>query len=92
MICWENIDASRIVKLRNDCSHSGAGGVGGINYVKDSTELFYKMMFILIYIQLNELGFSDAKIINFIANNQQYSPIISDYLQRPKSLNTNISN
>lgn len=92
MICWKNIDASRIVKLRNDCSHWRAGGVGGIDYVKDSTELFYKMMFILIYIQLNELGLSEVKIINFIANNQQYSPIISDYLRRPKNLNTNVSN
>jgi hypothetical protein len=83
MICWKNIDASRIVKLRNDCSHQQAGGVGGISYVRDSTELFYKMMFILIYIQLSELGIPENNIINFIATNQEYSPIISDYLQRP---------
>lgn len=82
MICWKNIDASRIVKLRNDCSHRQAGGVGGIGYVKDSTELFYKMMFILIYIQLSELGLPEDNIINFIATNQEYSPIISDYLKR----------
>ncbi len=83
MICWKNIDASRIVKLRNDCSHQQAGGVGDISYVRDSTELFYKMMFILIYIQLSELGIPENNIINFIATNQEYSPIISDYLQRP---------
>lgn len=76
------MDASRIAKLRNDCSHQQAGSVGGIDYVKDSTELFYKMMFISIYIQLSDLGIPENNIINFIATNQEYSPIISDYLKR----------
>lgn len=89
MICWNKVDASRIVKLRNDCSHWQAGCIGGRDYVKDSTELFYKMMFIMIYIQLRELEIPENNIVNFIATNQKYSPIISDYLQRSKSSNVN---
>lgn len=89
MICWnkaedeENSDAARIVKLRNKCSHWRAGNVGK-DYVRETTELYYKMKFILIYLQLRELGIAPDKIVNFIGHNQKFAPVILDYLQRKR--------
>ncbi len=90
IICWnksesdeENSDAAKIVKLRNNCSHWKAGNVGK-EYVRETTEFYYKMKFILIYLQLSELGIPSDQIITSICHNQKFAPVILDYLQRKK--------
>ena len=71
-IKWKDGDEKKIVALRNKCAHHRSSYSGNMEGLQ---EWFYKIMLLLIYIQLTDLGISKENVINFVQNN--YRSIIS---------------
>ena len=80
-IKWKDGDEKRIVDFRSKCAHHRSRYSDNM---EDLQKLFYKIMLLLIYIQLTDLGISKENVINFVQNN--YRSIIS-YLTPPNEIN-----